>query len=112
MQYGDHDPEDANQAPLKMTGTHAVNNPLAMNQYKALEERLKDVEGFDAIEVDALEIGLVPDVVIPPKFKVPYKNGESNIQFTPNLNLESNILVNKVDERCLTPSFRLIDSET
>ena len=42
-----------------------------MNRYKALEERLKAVEGFDAFEVDALEMGLVPDVVIPPKFKVP-----------------------------------------
>ena len=42
-----------------------------MNHYKALEERLKAVEGFDAFELDALEMGLVPDVVIPPKFKVP-----------------------------------------
>ena len=29
------------------------------------------MEGFDAFEVDALEMGLVLDVVIPPKFKVP-----------------------------------------
>ena len=68
LQYGDHDLEDANQAPLKTTGTHAVDNTLAVNQYKALEERLKVVEGFDAFKVDALEMGLVPDVVIPPKF--------------------------------------------
>ena len=71
MQYGDHDPEDAHQAPLKTTGAHAVDNPLVMNQYKALEERLKVVEGFDAFEVDTLEMGLVPDVVIPAKFNVP-----------------------------------------
>ena len=42
-----------------------------MNQYKALEEILKVMEGFDVFEVDALEMGLVPDVVILPKFKVP-----------------------------------------
>ena len=35
-QYGDHDPEDANQTPSNTTGTHAVDNPLVMNQYKAL----------------------------------------------------------------------------
>ena len=29
------------------------------------------MEGFDAFEVYALEMGLVPDVVNPPKFKVP-----------------------------------------
>ena len=28
------------------------------------------MEGFDAFEVDALEMGLVPNLVIPPKFKV------------------------------------------
>ena len=31
IHYRDHDPEDANQAPLKTTDTHAVDNPLAMN---------------------------------------------------------------------------------
>ena len=71
MQYGGHDPEDANQAPLKTTGTYDVDNPLVINQYKALEEILKAVEGFDAFEVDTLKMGLVLDVVIPPKFKVP-----------------------------------------
>ena len=54
-----------------MTNTPATENPLVLNQYKALEERLKVVEGYDAFNVDSLEIGLVPDVVIPQKFKVP-----------------------------------------
>ena len=54
-----------------MTGTHVVDNPLVINQYKALEERLKVVKGVDTFEVDALEMGVVPDMVIPPKFKVP-----------------------------------------
>ena len=71
LQYGDHDLEDVNQAPQRMTNTHATENPMVLNQYKSLEERLKVVEGFDAFNVDALEMGLVPDVVIPPKLKAP-----------------------------------------
>ncbi|MCI24356.1 gag-protease polyprotein, partial [Trifolium medium] len=38
--------------------------------YRALEERLKVVEGFSVYGVDALDMCLVSDVVIPPKFKV------------------------------------------
>ena len=56
---------------MKKISAQVSDNPLVMNQYKDLEERLKVVEGFDAFEVDALEMGLVPDVVIPAKFKVP-----------------------------------------
>ncbi|WJX67858.1 hypothetical protein P8452_52291 [Trifolium repens] len=40
-------------------------------KYKALEERLKAIEGFCAFGIDALDMCLVPDVVIPPKFKSP-----------------------------------------
>ena len=54
-----------------MTSTLATENPLTLNQYKALEEMLEFVEGYDAFDVDALEMGLVPDVIIPSKFKVP-----------------------------------------
>ena len=32
LQYRDHDPKDANQEPSKTTGTHAIDNPLVMNQ--------------------------------------------------------------------------------
>ena len=67
----DHDLEDVNQEPQRTTHTRATEIPLTLNQYKALEERFKVVEGYDAFDVDALEMGLVPDVVIPPKFKVP-----------------------------------------
>ena len=70
LQYGDHDLEDVNQAPQRTTHTHATENPLALNQYKDLEERLKVEEVYDDFDVDAFEMGLVPDVVIPPKFKV------------------------------------------
>ena len=31
LQYGDHDAEDAHQAPLKITGAHVAENPLVMN---------------------------------------------------------------------------------
>jgi hypothetical protein len=40
-------------------------------KYQALEERLKAIEGFSAFGIDALEMCLVPDVVVPPKFKTP-----------------------------------------
>ena len=70
LQYGDHDLEDVNQAPHKMTNTLAIENPVVLNQCKALEERLKNMEGYDAFDVNALTMGLIPDVVIPPKFKV------------------------------------------
>ncbi|MCI74209.1 hypothetical protein A2U01_0095473, partial [Trifolium medium] len=38
--------------------------------YRALEERLKAVECFSAYRVDAMDMCLVPGMVIPPKFKV------------------------------------------
>ena len=37
-----------------------------------LDKRLKEIEGTDDLEsVDPRELSLVPDVVIPPKFKMP-----------------------------------------
>ena len=71
LQYEDHDLEDVNQVPEKTTHTRVTKNTLALNQYKALQERLKDVESYDPFDVDAFEMGLVPDMMIPPKFKVP-----------------------------------------
>lgn len=38
---------------------------------KAIEEKLRAMEGSDAIGLDAIEMCLVPKVVIPGKFKVP-----------------------------------------
>ncbi|XP_058774221.1 uncharacterized protein LOC131648485 [Vicia villosa] len=72
LQYGELDLEDMVQIPQqKALHTKAVRNLKAFNQFKALEERLKVVEGYDTFDVDALGMCLVPDVVIPPKFKVP-----------------------------------------
>lgn len=40
-----------------------------LKPYKILEERLKVVKGFNIFGVDAMGVCLVPDVVIPQKFK-------------------------------------------
>ncbi|KAI5437113.1 hypothetical protein KIW84_023292 [Lathyrus oleraceus] len=39
--------------------------------FRRLEERLKAVEGKNALGVDVVDLGLVPSVRVPPKFKVP-----------------------------------------
>lgn len=39
---------------------------------RAIEDKLKAMEGSNAIGLDATEMCLVPGVVIPAKFKVPY----------------------------------------
>ncbi|XP_045802534.1 uncharacterized protein LOC123896156 [Trifolium pratense] len=52
-----------------VVNTHPDVEPAQM--YRAFEERLKAVEGFSAYGVDAMDMCLVLDVVIPPKFKVP-----------------------------------------
>lgn len=42
------------------------------HKYDLLEERLRAVEGMDIFgNIDASELSLVPDLVIPPKWKVP-----------------------------------------
>ncbi|KAL4348719.1 hypothetical protein GQ457_17G013990 [Hibiscus cannabinus] len=42
------------------------------DKFKHLEERIKAMEGTDAfIGTDAMELSLVPDLILPPNFKVP-----------------------------------------
>lgn len=41
------------------------------DKYKILEERLKVVEGFNVFGVNVMGMSLVPEVVIPQKFKTP-----------------------------------------
>ncbi|KAK5824387.1 hypothetical protein PVK06_019159 [Gossypium arboreum] len=42
------------------------------DKYRSLEERLKAIEGTEAFStLSARELSLVPDLVLPPKFKVP-----------------------------------------
>ncbi|KAK5819876.1 hypothetical protein PVK06_024907 [Gossypium arboreum] len=44
----------------------------AQEKYRSLEERLKAIEGTEAFSaLSAKELSLVPDLVLPPKFKVP-----------------------------------------
>ena len=44
----------------------------AQRKLKLIEERLKVMEGFDVYGlVDAYKMSLVPDLILPPKFKVP-----------------------------------------
>lgn len=38
--------------------------------YQILEKRLKDVEGHNLFALDAIYMCFVPDVTLPPKFKV------------------------------------------
>lgn len=40
-------------------------------KYRLLEERLKAIEGQGALGMDLTDLGLVPGVKVPPKFKVP-----------------------------------------
>ncbi|XP_045802583.1 uncharacterized protein LOC123896210 [Trifolium pratense] len=57
--------------PKQSTTINAHLDIEPAQMYQAFEERLKAVEGFSAYGVDAMDMCLVPDVVIPPKFKVP-----------------------------------------
>ncbi|KAK5826599.1 hypothetical protein PVK06_021525 [Gossypium arboreum] len=44
----------------------------AQEKYRSLEERLKAIEGTEAFSaLSAKDLSLVPDLVLPPKFKVP-----------------------------------------
>src|SRR3954463_14654467 len=70
LQYGDTN--DTNQVPQpKLNSTNSGEDSKDSGQIKALEERLKAVEGYDAFDVDTFEMSLVPDLTIPYKFKVP-----------------------------------------
>ena len=56
-----------NESSLKQAGDIKV-----QRRYNLLKERLRVMEGDDICGViDAIELNLVPNLVIPPKFKVP-----------------------------------------
>ena len=49
-----------------------MNDQDVQDKYRSLEERLKAIEGTEAFStLSAKELSLVPDLVLPPKFKVP-----------------------------------------
>ena len=68
-----HDPEPKEQE--EEVGKELVvhtENTEAQQMYKLLEERLKAIEGFSAKKrMGPAELTLVPDLVLPPKFKTP-----------------------------------------
>ncbi|XP_050919740.1 uncharacterized protein LOC127137311 [Lathyrus oleraceus] len=51
-----------------------ANNPMQANihlkaNYRLLDERIRAIEGFSGYGIDAKDLSLVPNVVLPPKFK-------------------------------------------
>ncbi|XP_050915598.1 uncharacterized protein LOC127130672 [Lathyrus oleraceus] len=54
------------------------------DNYKILEERLKVVEGFNIFRVDVMGMCLVPNVVIPQKFKTPKFEKYKDVSFPKN----------------------------
>ncbi|XP_058726114.1 uncharacterized protein LOC131597431 [Vicia villosa] len=72
LQYGYQEAYNTILSPQPKQSSHNVmDEPKDSNQIKALEERFKVVEGYDAFDVDTLEMSLLSDLVIPHKFKVP-----------------------------------------
>src|SRR3954464_7814626 len=70
LQYGDTN--DTDQVPQpKLTSTNSGEDSKESGQIKALEERMKAMEGYDVFNVDTYEMSLVPDLTIPHKFKIP-----------------------------------------
>ena len=49
-----------------------IDDHEAQERYRSLEERLKAIEGTEVFSaLGAKELSLVPDLILPPKFKVP-----------------------------------------
>ncbi|KAK5820048.1 hypothetical protein PVK06_025092 [Gossypium arboreum] len=49
-----------------------IDDHEAQERYRSLEERLKAIEGTEVFfTLGAKELSLVPDLILPPKFKVP-----------------------------------------
>lgn len=72
-QYGDKDLDNITHAPkLGAYPRGIVEESKVTDKYKVLKEILRVIEGFNVFDTDALELDtyLVPNVVIPPKFKL------------------------------------------
>ena len=64
------DPKE--QEKIKKESLEQSKSNEAQRKLELIEERLRMVEGLDAYSlVDASKMSLVPDLVLPPKFKVP-----------------------------------------
>ena len=67
------DPKE--QEKIRKESSKQSESNEAQRKLELIEERLRMVEGSDAYElVDASKMSLVPDLVLPPKFKVPTFN--------------------------------------
>ena len=65
-----NDPKE--QEKLRRESSEQFENSEAQRKFELIEECLKVVEGSDVYGlVDARTMSLVPDLVLPPKFKVP-----------------------------------------
>ena len=64
------DPKE--QEKIRKESSKQSENNEAQWKLELIEERLKAMEGYDVYGmVDAYKMSLVPDLVLPPKFKVP-----------------------------------------
>ncbi|XP_050920257.1 uncharacterized protein LOC127137893 [Lathyrus oleraceus] len=61
---------DSNGASLVVNTEQPQDDRIA-KRCRMLEKRLKAIEGQDIVELNALDMCLIPGLVIPPKFKVP-----------------------------------------
>ena len=60
------------QEKIRKESSKQSENNEAQRKLELIEERLKAMEGFDVYGmVDAYKMSLIPDLVLPPKFKVP-----------------------------------------
>lgn len=84
-QYGGEDMGNITQAPKLWAPSRGMDEgPKVFDKYKILEERLRGVQSFNVFSVDALDMCLIPNMVIPPKFKVPEFEQYKGLNFPGN----------------------------
>ncbi|XP_050897112.1 uncharacterized protein LOC127103924 [Lathyrus oleraceus] len=59
------------QLPNHQVNPQPTNQNVVGSDYQLLDERIRAIEGFSAYNMDAKDLCLVPNVVVPPKFKAP-----------------------------------------
>src|SRR3954466_14577984 len=72
LQYGVQEVDNSDQVPqTQQSIPNSREDSKGSEQIKALEERLKVIEGYDVFDVNTFEMSLVSDLTIPHKFKIP-----------------------------------------
>ena len=64
-----HDPKE--QEKIRKESLKQSESNEAQRKLELIEECLKAMEGSDVYGMDAYKMSLVPDLVLPPKFKIP-----------------------------------------